>query len=189
MRVPEGFMRDRSQERIENYAGEQGLTEITLEVVEHCLALARKAMEEAMKGRHSEPPTAKDNDDSKKDDDSITWTSAAEERMQKVPEGFMRDMTRQRIEDFAHHKGVKTITSEVVDEKYAQWGDCSKKQNVALNWETAAWERIMLIPGFVRGMVILEVEYCAKELGENTVTNTIIDKATAIWKTTKVFHS
>ncbi len=185
MRVPKGFMRDRSQERIENYAREQGLSEITLEVVEQCLALARKAMEQAMKGRHPNPPTDQD----EKDNDSTTWTSAAEERMQKVPEGIMRDMTRQRIEDFAQHKDVKTITPELVEEKYAQWADCSKKQNVTLNWEKAAWERIQQIPGFVRGMVILEVESCAKEQGENTVTNTIIDKATAIWKNTEAFHS
>ncbi len=42
MRVPEGIMRDSSRERIENYAREQGIAEITLEIVEQGLALARK---------------------------------------------------------------------------------------------------------------------------------------------------
>ena len=41
MRVPEGFMRDRSRETIEGYARDHGHAEITLEVAEAGLALAR----------------------------------------------------------------------------------------------------------------------------------------------------
>jgi nucleotide-binding universal stress UspA family protein len=41
MRVPQGFMRDRSRETIERHASENGHAEITLEVAEAGLALAR----------------------------------------------------------------------------------------------------------------------------------------------------
>ncbi len=49
MRVPEGFMRDASKQRIEAYARSQGAVEITLELAEAGLAEARKAMEEQMR--------------------------------------------------------------------------------------------------------------------------------------------
>lgn len=183
MRVPKGFMRDRSHERIENYAHQQGLKEITLEVAEEGLALARKAMEKTMQSEQSpieKPETT---------DDSITWESSATERMQKVPDGFMREMTQQRLEAFAHQQGVKTITSELVDKKYAEWAAGSEKQSGTLNWEAAASERIQRIPSFIRGMVILEIERYAKEMGENTVTEAVIEKASSIWIKKGHFHS
>jgi len=178
MRVPEGFMRDRTRERIENYARQQGTDEITLEVAEQGIALARQAMAESMKAEHK--PSEKDN--------SIHWSSAAETRMQKVPKGFMRDMTRQQLEDFAHQKGIKTITPELVDEKYAKWAAASEKQSVSLKWEESAWERVHRIPSFVRGMVIMEVERFAKEMGTEMVTLAVFEKANAIWKKKGRFH-
>jgi len=178
MRVPEGFMRDRTRERIENYARQQGTDEITLEVAEQGIALARQAMAESMKAEHK--PSEKDN--------SIHWNSAAETRMQKVPEGFMRDMTRQQVEDFARQKGIKTITPELVDEKYAKWAVASEKQSVSLKWEEPAWERVHRIPSFVRGMVIMEVERFAKEMGTEMVTLAVFEKANAIWKKKGRFH-
>jgi len=37
-------------------------------------------------------------------------------------------------------------------------------------------------------MVILEVEHCAKEMGENTVTEAVVDKASRVfWE--RGFHS
>ena len=44
MRVPKGFMQDRARERIEKYAREQGVREITLEIAEQSIELARKEM-------------------------------------------------------------------------------------------------------------------------------------------------
>jgi len=47
-RVPEGVMRDTTKERIEAYAIASGLDEITLEIAEEGLSMARKAMEQMM---------------------------------------------------------------------------------------------------------------------------------------------
>ncbi|MDM8559334.1 universal stress protein [Candidatus Parabeggiatoa sp. HSG14] len=55
MRVPEGFMRDKSREQIENYAREQDIAEITLEIVEHGLALSRKKMKASMQQNKHQP--------------------------------------------------------------------------------------------------------------------------------------
>jgi nucleotide-binding universal stress UspA family protein len=51
MRVPEGFMRDRCKQSIENFAQENGHAEITLEVVENGFKQARREMEKTMQGQ------------------------------------------------------------------------------------------------------------------------------------------
>lgn len=57
MRVPEGFMRDRCKQSVENFAVQNGRAEITLEVAENGLKQARGEMEKTMKGQSE--PTAK----------------------------------------------------------------------------------------------------------------------------------
>ena len=47
-RVPEGFMRDSARRHIEEYATRHGHSEITLEIAEQGLAVARKEMEQRM---------------------------------------------------------------------------------------------------------------------------------------------
>jgi len=54
MRVPEGFMRDKCKQSIENFARQNGHAEITLEVAENGLREARGEMEKTMQGQ-SEP--------------------------------------------------------------------------------------------------------------------------------------
>jgi hypothetical protein len=49
MRVPEGFMRDRCKSGIETLARQHGHTEITLEMAERGLELARGEMEKRMR--------------------------------------------------------------------------------------------------------------------------------------------
>ncbi len=57
-RVPEGVMRDTTKERIEAYAIASGLDEITLDIAEEGLSMARKAMEQMMS---EEPKTDESN--------------------------------------------------------------------------------------------------------------------------------
>ena len=57
MRVPEGFMRDNCKRRIEDFAQQSGHDEITLEIAESGLKLARGEMEKTT--REQSAPTAK----------------------------------------------------------------------------------------------------------------------------------
>jgi len=118
-----------------------------------------------------------------------TWDEGARARLAKIPEGFMRDMTMQRVETYARKKGVDTITAELMDGKYAEWGEGSAKQTREMTWEEDALERARRIPDFVRGMVIKEVERCARELGFESVTTEALEKARDTWMQNGVFHS
>jgi len=195
-RVPAGFMRDASKTRVEEYARREECAEITLEVCEAGLAEARKAMMGAMSGAGMPGGIAAmmggTQGDSKLEagkDEVLTWTDEAEERMKGVPEGFMRDLTRQRIESFARRKGVNRVDNKLIDAKYAEWGEGSARQHMELEWEEDALERVQRIPDFVRGMVIKEVERCAREAGANTVGLNALEKASGTWEKGKSFHS
>lgn len=195
MRVPEGFMRDASKQHIEDYAQRQGASDISLDIAEAGLAEARKAMESSMNSPHSHgqpgemTSAAPEADTENVSNENITWTAAADARMEKIPEGFMRDLTRQRVEVFAKRHGVSEVTAELVAEKYSEWGAGSAKQTMTLNWDDAALERVSRIPDFVRGMVIKEVERCASEQGTTSVTVEILSAAVSRWEGMEAFHS
>jgi nucleotide-binding universal stress UspA family protein len=196
MQVPEGFMHDASRKYVEDYACEQSLAEITLDVAEAGLERARDRMEHTLAEKLAGETTAGGcpfghaaGKQSAAADDAITWQPAADERVRMVPEGFMRSLTRQRVEAFARRKGVKTVTLELLEEKYAEWRAGSEKQRLELPWDDAAWGRVQRIPGFVRGMVIKEMERCAQELGMGTVTTEVLAKVRDTWSSKGTFHS
>jgi nucleotide-binding universal stress UspA family protein len=123
------------------------------------------------------------------EEESLIWDSAAMQRLHRVPQGFMRSMTQRRVEAFARRRGETFITSELLEEKYAEWAGGSTKQIAHLHWDDSAWDRIQQIPEFVRGMVIKEMEYCAQQLGVNSVTTDVMAHARDSWSDKGVFHS
>jgi nucleotide-binding universal stress UspA family protein len=196
MRVPEGFMRDACRARIEAYARQHGYTDITFQVTEHGLEEARDNMSQTMLRQSPGPNNTggcpfghNSQTDSTVEDESLTWDSAAMQRLHRVPEGFTRTLTQQRVEVFARRRGEAVVTAELLEEKYAEWAAGSAKQNAHLHWDDAAWQRIQRIPEFVRGMVIKEMESCAQQLGVKTVTSDVMAHACDSWSNKGVFHS
>ncbi|MFQ5582289.1 MAG: universal stress protein [Mariprofundaceae bacterium] len=194
-RVPAGFMRDASKSRVEEYAKREGCDEITLEVCEAGLAEARKAMMAAMQSGDGIPDMnamtggGKPVESNSDHDAKPVWTEEAEQRLESVPEGFMRQLTRQRIESFANRKGTSRIDNALIDAKYAEWGKGSARQDMEMEWDDEALSRIQRIPDFVRGMVIKEVERCARETGCQRVGLEALSKASNAWEQGGTFHS
>jgi nucleotide-binding universal stress UspA family protein len=129
-------------------------------------------------------------DDSETSDPTpLIWTPEAEQRLDRVPEGFMRALTRRRIESFARGQNVDAITPALIDDKYAQWAAGSAKQKMSMAWTDTAKARIDRIPDFVRGMVILELERSARESGADKVTDAVLEGASGVWGKLQAFHS
>jgi nucleotide-binding universal stress UspA family protein len=57
LRVPSGFMRNRTQDRIEGLAAERGLSEVNLALVEEGIAVGRKLMEEMLRSQAASLPS------------------------------------------------------------------------------------------------------------------------------------
>ena len=130
--VPAGFQRRRAKARIEKSARKLGMTTITLEYAAPMIkeaaaedytpifsnkgagtspaAEATLVAEESGNGSngHVEPASP------------YTWTSEAQARLDRAPEGFMRDCTKALILKHAEKIGATVITIEVADEGIEQ---------------------------------------------------------------------
>jgi nucleotide-binding universal stress UspA family protein len=192
-KVPE-MVRATVRAGVEDLALERGLTEISLELAEEGVAEARKAMcpvpeSEEKESEEKAEPAPPANSSANAPAGSISWSPEAEARLARVPEGFMREMTRKRVETSARKSGAALVTLAIVEEKYAAWGEGSANRQTSMAWAEDASARVERIPDFVRPMVMLEIERCARDMGLDTVTGAAIDKAGDAWEGIGGFHS
>jgi nucleotide-binding universal stress UspA family protein len=130
-RVPVAYMRRRAKARVEKTARVRKLTTITrdfvLPIVHESIAEAeaigaapKSGQDGAANGR---APT---NGGSAAEPDpspaveavqlgAFSWTQDALNRLNRVPEGFMRDMTREKIEEYARQHEASLVTLEVAE--------------------------------------------------------------------------
>jgi Zn finger protein HypA/HybF involved in hydrogenase expression len=119
--VSDAYLRRRAKARVEKYARSRKIPVITcqlaLPMIEETVGrdklgagwdtlLARTKFEPAQA-----PAAASEGTGS-----PFTWTEEATARLNRVPAGFMRDMTREEIEKVATEKGVTTIDLAVCEE-------------------------------------------------------------------------
>ena len=241
--VPEGFMRNITKSRIEQYAENLGVNEITLEVAESGISGAKDMMTSmtcAHEGIGKDSPekgvTVKEEVKFKIDENVdyyhcdvcgytikgyspdecpicrsnsekfslvenkeelvtpysgkvLDWTSGAITRLAQTPEGFMRDITKWRIESFVRRSGSPKVTEELIEKQYKYWGEGSKKIAKEMEWEQEAQDKINRIPSFVRGMVIKEVEREAQKNGKDTVTLATLSGVSQKWRSSMEFHT
>ncbi len=129
---------------------------------------------------------AEDNDT--KLEEPLNWTPEAQARLQEVPEGAMRELTRQRVEKLTRQRGESTVTLDLLQEKYRQWWEGSAQATSEMTWTHEAEERMARIPAFVRGMVVKAVEAYAEQHGLAQITLSTVDEAKGFWGKTSHFH-
>jgi nucleotide-binding universal stress UspA family protein/rubrerythrin len=118
----------------------------------------------------------------------LQWDEGAMERIEQVPDGFVRFLTRCRIEQFTRKCGYEKVTRNIIDLKYKSWENSGKGLQSKLKWSVEAEKRLMKIPEFVRPMVMREVERNARSFGKHQVDNKILDKVLEFWENLKSFH-
>lgn len=121
-------------------------------------------------------------------EEAITWTLEAQARLEQVPEGMMRELTRQRVERLAQQRGLTMVTPEVIEDKYQEWAKGSARAPSEMTWADDALERMARVPPFVRGMVIKATEAYAQRQGLTEITSVVVEEAKAFWEETGRFH-
>jgi nucleotide-binding universal stress UspA family protein len=124
--VPAGFQRRRAKAKIEKMARKLGMTTITLEFAAPMIKEA--AAEDytpifSNKGTGTAPEAEAKLAEAKPhtcNGGTYTWTPEAQQRLERVPEGFMRDCTRSLIQKHADKLGTSLITLDVANEGIAQ---------------------------------------------------------------------
>ncbi|MEE9574767.1 MAG: PCP reductase family protein, partial [Gammaproteobacteria bacterium] len=200
MRAPEGFMRDMSKARIEEYARDQNQTEITLEIVEQGLAVARKAMEETMnKGRSGKTPRQSKcpftsfgnlsaDKNTIKEGRQIPWSKEAKTSLASIPEGYCREMTRTAIKTIAARSELDQINEDFVDQLMKVFASGSGQVKETMPWDEEARDRIIKAPDMIRGMLVKEIEGWANRQQLDRVDKTTVDAVKEEWEKRGVFH-
>lgn len=111
----------------------------------------------------------------------VAWTDQAQGMLSEISQGFIREMTRWRIEVAARKQGMREVTPSVIQAIYGEWARAAHQVERRLVWETDAEARISRIPSFVRGTVIKEIEAHASEQGIDRVTLSVLDEVTERW--------
>lgn len=143
--VPAGFQRRRAKAKIEKSARKLGMTTITLEfaapMIEEAASEdytpifankgtgasteAQAAVAAAAHGTNGATPSHENgngngNGHAAEPASPYTWTADARARLERAPEGFMRDCTRALIQKHADKIGTTVITIEVANEGIEQ---------------------------------------------------------------------
>lgn len=116
-RAPAGYMRRRVKARVEKVAKVRQQDTITSELVEEVLRASDYVEEGLGEVAAAQGPAADGAPAAAAGVASpFKWTDEARERLARVPAGFMREMTRTRIEAFAQERSESTITLSLVEE-------------------------------------------------------------------------
>ncbi len=195
-RVPQGMMRDTSRTRIEARVEAAGGSEVTLDDVEAGLAAARQAMEQTMAQRGSVPPAMEAGtcpfaavvDESSEAAGALPWSATAEARLQTLPEGMSRDMTRRAVDAIATRNGLAEVDEGFVEEILVTFRAGSSAVEETLPWEASARARIERAPPMVRGMLIREIESWAGRNGIDRIDEAAVARVVELWRDSGLFH-
>ncbi|MGB5080218.1 MAG: hypothetical protein WBO23_05690, partial [Burkholderiales bacterium] len=202
-RVPEGFMRDTTRQRIENLARQQGADCVTLDRVEAGLAIARAAMAEEravndggaasvksakgkcpFSGRAGPAPVpAKETPGP-----AVEWTAEATARLQAVPEGFCRTLTERAVATLASQNNLHRIDAGFLEKVLEVFQNGARSVETSLSWSPYARARIERAPDAVRGMLVREIEAWARRNGVAEVDESAVHAVKEEWQSRGVFH-
>lgn len=115
--APSGYMRRRTKARIEKLARVQYLEVITKDLAWPIVAEILED-DRVMQDRDALTPEQhmlRATRATGKTDDLFTWTEEAVARLARVPEGYMRDMAKKRVEEAAAERATREITLEIVE--------------------------------------------------------------------------
>ncbi|MDP2760601.1 MAG: universal stress protein, partial [Sideroxyarcus sp.] len=195
MRVPEGFMRDSCRKSIENFSQQNGSNEITLEVAENGLKLARGEMEKTMKEQSVPVPKAAPGvcpfgfgNQAGTANSALPWSGEAEKIMQGLPEGMSRDMTRKAIVSIAAKNGLNEITVDFVRQVLDTFKSGSGKVTETMPWDEDARDSLSRAPEMVRGMLIKEVETWAQHNNRPGIDLATVNTVKQEWQSKGYFH-
>lgn len=111
--IPNGHMRRRGKAKIEKVARMRKIDTITKEMV---VPVIRESLTEIEQTGLHVDPIKKDGNGTIGKPIAPVWTDDAVQRLERVPAGFMRTMTKDRIDSVAAERKISKITLELVEE-------------------------------------------------------------------------
>ena len=198
-RVPEGFMRDASRQRIEDHVRQLDGDTVTLDLAESGLAGARAAMAEATEARADDraAPTGKTSRCpfstaasllTAADTPAQTWTEEATARLQAVPAGYCRRLTERAANTLAAQHNRAQVDLDFVNQIMEIFKSGSSGVETRMPWAAKARARLERAPEVVRGMLVKEIEGWAQRQGLEEVDERAVRAIKREWQARGVFH-
>ena len=195
MRAPQGFMRDSAKKNIEQYAQQNGIDTITLDVAEKGLEISRMTMQQQVESGEKPAPKAgkcpfagKLLNNSDEDQPSILWQPGSKALLDHIPEGYCRNMTYKAMESIAAQSGQTSIDKNFIESILSTFQKGSDKVQQSMPWQAAAEQAIANAPSMVRGMLIQEIETWAKQHDQDEVSADMVSQIKDRWSQTGLFH-
>lgn len=195
MRAPQGFMRDSAKKNIEQYAQQNGIDTITLDVAEKGLEISRMTMQQQVESGEKPAPKAgkcpfagKLLNNSDEDQPSILWQPGSKALLDHIPEGYCRNMTYKAMESIASQSGQTSIDKNFIESILSTFQKGSDKVQQSMPWQAAAEQAIANAPSMVRGMLIQEIETWAKQHDQDEVSADMVSQIKDRWSQTGLFH-
>jgi hypothetical protein len=119
--VTDAYLRRRAKARVEKYARSRRIPVITCELalpmIEETVGRDKLgAGWDTLLAKTTFTPVAEVPTTPTAEGDAFTWTPDARSRLDRVPAGFMRDMTREEVEKVARDMGATTIDLPLCEE-------------------------------------------------------------------------
>lgn len=195
MRAPEGFMRDAAKKNIENYASQNNIHSISLEVAEKGLEIARLEMEAQVKRGEKPAPKASKCPfagaslaENVSKEAVMAWQPNSKKLLDNIPEGYCRDMAINAMETIARKVGLQAIDTAFIESTLATFRKGSAKVQESLDWQQAARDKIAKAPDMIRGMLIQEIETWANQNNQPEITADTVEQIKNKWSQSGQFH-
>jgi hypothetical protein len=118
----------------------------------------------------------------------LPWQAKALVRLQQIPQGTSRDMTKKATNTIAQQQGVNEVDIDFLENILSIFTAGSKKVKKSMPWDKEAEEAISKAPEMVQGMLAQEIEaYAQREKIEN-IKLAMVDKVKEKWSSDGSFH-
>ncbi len=169
-------MRNNMRRRAEKKARQQKSLQV---LAEHILAFMSA---EKPVGESATDPIKADSPE------ECSWSTEAQQMLQRVPEGSIREMARSAAETIAAESDISHIDETFFGAILDTFKNGSEAVEETLSWSEDARQGIAKAPPMVRGMLVREIENYARELGQDNVDEAIVKQVKARWDESGYFH-
>ncbi|MCW8884472.1 MAG: universal stress protein, partial [Motiliproteus sp.] len=119
---------------------------------------------------------------------SYQWSEEALAKLERVPEGGIRDMARAAAESIAAESAIRNIDGEFFGSILDTFKSGSEQVSETLEWSDSARQGIAKAPAMVRGMLIREIETFARDRGVSQVDESTVAEVKQRWGDSGTFH-
>jgi len=121
-------------------------------------------------------------------DSELTWTDAALDRLNKIPVGTSREMTKKAANAIGAQQGLKQVTDDFLENLLGIFSKGSNKITQTMPWDKDALAGIEKAPPMVQGMLIREIEGYAQRQQLTSINLATVQQVKGKWNMGNSFH-